>query len=528
MKTDYRRYAPLGFVLSGLAFLSLIAALLFMAFERFGLYTPPDPNLLERILWISVAAFVVGFAIFAILDPDRVRAFLTGRHYQYGSNSLIMLAAFVGILFVANLLAYQYPQQLDMTEDKQHTLAPETIEALERLPQPVFATAFYSARQDRESTQRLFEDIRAKSNGKFDYAFIDPERNPLAAQEADVTGDGKIVLQMGEHREIVTFASEREITAGLIRLLNPEKLAVYFLAGDGEHDIENPGEGAYTRAKEVLVGKNYTVAALNLNAQKNVPEDAQVIVVAGPLVPLSEEVVATLDQFLKSGGSLVVLENPVALTNFGETPDPLAGYLAENWGIVLNDDVIIDTNSPFSPYYAVALGYADHPITQKMSGVSVTFPFARSLTVNAGLTNVNATPLVFTTEEAWGETDFASIQADQPTFDRDTESVGPMIMVAAAENRETTSRVVVFGNSAFAQDDAFDHRGNGDMLINAIDWAAEQEDTIALNEPESITRTLVPPGGLQLVLILLTSICLIPLLVVGAGIANWVARRQRG
>ena len=48
---------------------------------------------------------------------------------------------------------------------------------------------------------------------------------------------------------------------------------LYFLTGEGEHDTENPVEGAYTRARQVLESKNYVVKTLNLQAKNAIPED---------------------------------------------------------------------------------------------------------------------------------------------------------------------------------------------------------------------------------------------------------------
>jgi len=87
MKTDPRRFAPIGLVLSGLSFLTILGILVVRAFAAVGLYTPPDAELLNRILYIALAVFISGFAVYALLDPDRVRKFLTGRQARYGSNS---------------------------------------------------------------------------------------------------------------------------------------------------------------------------------------------------------------------------------------------------------------------------------------------------------------------------------------------------------------------------------------------------------------------------------------------------------
>ena len=528
MKTDPRRMAPIGLALSGLAFLTVLGVLAVRAFTAVGLYTAPDTELLNRILIIALAVFISGFAIYALLDPERVRKFLTGRQARYGSNSIVLFVAFTGILVIINMLAQQYPQRWDVTEDKQHTLAPETIQALETLPEPVYATAFYSVRLNRETALQLLEDFKVNSNGNFDYQFMDPDSNPVLVNQLGITGDGKILLQMGDHKEIVTYASEGELTNGLVRLLNPEKPVFYFLTGEGEYDTENTGERGYSRVRQVLESKNYVVSTLNLQAQSAIPEDARALVVAGPLVPLTEDSIALIKEFLDNGGSLMVLSNPVPLTDFGEKPDPLAEYLASDWGIVLNNDIVVDRNSPYSLFDAVGAQYTAHPITEKMQGVGAIFPGTRSLAVDPENTEVFPTPLVATLDQSWGETDFNTLEQQSPIFDEGSDIPGPMILVAAAENSAVGSRLVVFGNSSFAQDDNFDFSGNGDMFVNSIDWIAEQEDLIGLTETDATERTLKPISAGQRNLVLLSTCCLFPLAIMAAGVYAWVMRRRRG
>ena len=529
MKNDPRRFAPLGLILAGLGFLTAIGLLVVRAFATFGLYTPPDAELLDRILIIAIAVFVVGFAVYALLDPERVRKLLTGRQARYGSNSFILSIAFIGILVVANILAQEYPQRWDVTEDKQHTLAPETIQALQSLPEPVQATAFYSVRMDSGTAGQLMDDFKSNSDGKFEYQFMDPDSNPVLVKQLGITGDGKILLQMGEKQEIVTIASERELAGGLIRLLNPDKPVLYFMTGEGEHDIENAGEGAYSRVRQVLESKNYIVKTLNLQAENAIPEDARAIVVAGPLVPISENTVTLIQDFLNNGGSLLFLANPVPLTQFGEKPDLLAEYLTSDWGITLNNDIVVDTNSSSSPFFAIGAQYAAHPITEKMQGIAAIFPYSRSLTVGTDNTEAAPTALVMTIDQSWGETDFGALEGQKALeYNQEADLIGPMTLAAAAESSTASSRVVVFGSSSFAQDDYFDFSGNGDMFVNAVDWVSEQEALINLTTNTPQERTFTPPGSLQFILTIVSTVCIVPLAIIAAGVYAWVMRRRRG
>ena len=76
MKIEWHRFAPIGL------YLSLLAALV-----SAGLYVVQRKMTLP--LEISLGLIVIGLALFALMDPDRVRRLLTGRQARYGSNALV-------------------------------------------------------------------------------------------------------------------------------------------------------------------------------------------------------------------------------------------------------------------------------------------------------------------------------------------------------------------------------------------------------------------------------------------------------
>ena len=128
-----------------------------------------------------------------------------------------------------------------LTEDQAHTLAPETIDTLEALPEPVTAQAFFSPQSSSGQAREVLEDFEFYGKGKFDYEFIDPDDPQFLtlAQEANVTRDGSVVLHMGDQQETVTFVSEQQITEAMVRLMNPEQRAISFLTGHGERHRRN-------------------------------------------------------------------------------------------------------------------------------------------------------------------------------------------------------------------------------------------------------------------------------------------------
>jgi ABC-type uncharacterized transport system involved in gliding motility auxiliary subunit len=221
------------------------------------------------------------------------------------------------------------------------------------------------------------------------------------------------------------------------------------------------------------------------------------------------------------------MENPTIVTDFGTSPDPLAKYLTSDWGITLNQDIIIDLSSQ-QPLNAVSASYNQHPITQNLSGnYIVIMPQARSLRITQAPERITQTELLLTSPNSWGETNFTTAEGAQISFDPE-DLPGPLAMAVAGEKTTTKGRVVVFGNSAFATDQIFDAYGNGNMFINSVDWAAEQENLINITPNTPKTRTFVQPSQLQWIIILLGSVIVIPGLIVLAGVSTWLARRRQG
>jgi ABC-type uncharacterized transport system involved in gliding motility auxiliary subunit len=462
------------------------------------------------------------------LLPEGWRTGSAGRRARYGSNALILILAVLGILIVVNYLANANPKRWDLTEDKENTLAPETIEVLDSLSNPVTALAFFTQRASPESTQDQLELYAINSDGKFTYEFIDPELDPLTAQNYGITRDGTVVLVMGENKELLEFINEEEVTSGLIRLMNPGNQVIYFLTGHGEPSPDESGDRSYSILKGMLEDRNYTVKTLNLLAAGAVPEDATVMVVAGPIQPVTGAEMELLAGYIAQGGNLIMMEEPLPLTDFGEAPDPLADYLAQSWGIVLGEDIIVDLTSE-QPFLAVGSEYADHPITQNMGGLFALLPTARSVMIQDAIsTGVSQVELIKTSPQSWAETDLDAVSTGNLTPDEGVDILGPVPFAAAAENFESGSRIVVFGDAEFATDGFITAYGNSDAILNSVDWIAGQDELVNLTPKQSTQRVLLPPKENTFELILLFSVVIIPGLVIVAGLGVWFSRRKRG
>jgi ABC-type uncharacterized transport system involved in gliding motility auxiliary subunit len=341
------------------------------------------------------------------------------------------------------------------------------------------------------------------------------------------------VLYLGNNKQAVTSITETNLTGAMVRLMNPGSHVIYFLTGHGEYPTSGSSDQSYTELSNALESKNYTVSTLNLLATGKIPDDASVVVVDGPKKPLSDAEVGLLDDYLKKGGSVVVMEDPVVDTQFGDTPDPLATDLAKNYGIDLGNNVVVDIygyQAFQNPYFAVGYKYsADHAITQNMSTMGTGFQYARSVTADttAG-TDYSKTQLVLTVDQSWGETNLASIKDHSMQYDQGIDVAGPVSLAVAAEDSSTNARLVVFGDSDFATNAYYQFYGNSDMIVNSIDWAAKEENLISLTPKNTTNRTLVQPQAYTMNLIMLGSLIVLPGIILVAGIGSWISRRKQG
>lgn len=519
VKRDLRTYAPVAYVV-GLVGLVLAGA-------WFAVVRRPDMT-----VWVGLVAGVLGLALGIALDPGRVRAFLRGRQARYGLNALLLSLAVTGVVGVVNYLVYLDPPRLDMTEDQAFSLAPETLRVLRDLEQPVHILGFYTPElaDARDNARPLLEEYRRRSDGKVTYEFVDPLSDPVQAERYGINRAGTLVVVVGDSWERVLSAREQDITTAIVRLTVSGQRKVAFLVGHGERDIGEAGDAGYSRLREALEAKGYTVETLSLLAQGEVPEDVNAVVVAGPRQPLSPEEVAALERYVSAGGGLLVMSEPSAVTEIDPADDPLAEYLEETWLIRLRNDVVIDLNSTIQ-LAAITRRYGDHPITQGLGTLASYFPVARSIEVlplPEGAFSPSRAALAVTEDLTWGETDLQALLEGRPVdFDPQADLQGPLVLAVAAED-ERGSRVVVFGDSDFGANREFVNLANGDLLVNAIDWVARQESLIDLTPKPRITRFVTPPSLEALAVIFVVTVVLIPGGIIGLGVATWLRRRRRG
>jgi ABC-type uncharacterized transport system involved in gliding motility auxiliary subunit len=193
--------------------------------------------------------------------------------------------------------------------------------------------------------------------------------------------------------------------------------------------------------------------------------------------------------------------------------------------------------------------YEPHAITKDFVGIMTIFPVVRSVSVSPKLpAGVSAQALMFTSPHplSWAETDLKAFHEGRSTFDEGSDRKGPISIAAVAtvpvtkqagganvpaseeEKRPVASRsarLVVFGDSEFANNNFFTLQGNGDLFLNTVSWLAEEEDLIAIRPREGGGSGPVVLTAAQQPVIFWLPVVGLPLVVFAAGAVVFTRRR---
>ena len=507
---------------AGYVGIAALAALALLNWTRSPLLTGP------RGPWVWWTLLVLGLVLVLAsltVHLGGLRAALSGRTGRYGVNTAIMVILLLAIIGLVESVSARHSARLDLTENKRNSLSPQTIQLLKGLTTDVNAVAFFRSDQPGK---RLAEDILKQyqrySNGKFTWRVVDPDREPGLARRYAVESYGTVVLETKERSEKVTDAEEEKLTNGLVKLTRQGKRVVYVIQGHGEHDLGNTDRPGFSEAKTAMEKANYDVKPLALARMEKVPEDAAVVILAGPRTELLGPELTALDGYIARNGKLLVMADPTILTP--STADSLKRYLAK-YGVELGDNLVIELNPigrlfGIGPEVPIIQQYEGHPITRDMTGISTLFPLARTVTPSkTPAAGINVQALAKTSPDSWGETDRASLQAGQVKPDPQ-DPKGPL-SVAAVVTKDK-ARIVVYGTSNIAANQFLNLQGNRDFFLNTVSWLAEQEDQISIR-PKEAKQTPVFLTSQQAQAVFVIPVVLLPGLVLVGGIVTFVRRR---
>lgn len=451
--------------------------------------------------------------------PESFRAARWIRTLNLVLQAVLFLTFFGGL----NYLSLRYSWRFDLTEHRRYSLSPETFSYLSTLDQPVqiyvtipeddpeFPTTAQAYRDVSGLLREYVYATEKSETGRITVRYIDVnlqsrEASQLGIDRADVvlvvSAGGRRVIAIEELYEIKDrkregFQGERAITAAILDVSSMERKTIYFLAGHGEMsptDVDR-AKGLSAFAEELRL-RNYQVGQVDLLQNRRVPEDADLLIIAGPNGRYDPFEVELLRSFAGTGaGRIMALVAP-------GSPHGLDA-LFRDWGINAGDDVLILDTDPEHITQSGDLrisAYAQHPVTKTLmdfSGTALILGPTRVATEDANRAldgSLKVTVLAATSTSAWGESNYrANTAAYNPGLDlKGRAGVAPedRLGVVTASERVVPpkdlpfsvrgGRLIVFGNADLATNQRISHFGNHSILLNAVNWCLDRDTQLSI------------------------------------------------
>ena len=334
------------------------------------------------------------------------------RQARYGTLTGVSVLVVLGILVAINYIGSRQNKRWDLTANKQFGLSDQSRNVMSKLDAPLQMLAFEKEDQVQRLQDRLKEYQYASKQISIDY--IDPDKKPTVAKQNQVQQYGTIVINYKGRTERVTTDTEQDVTNAIIKVVSGQQRKVYFTQGHGEKDIAGSDRESYSGIVGALGRENYGTDKVVLAQQGAVPDDASVVVVAGPKTDFFPQEIDAVKKYLDKAGKLLLLIDPP------EKPDgpPLKNLmaLAHDWGMDLGNDIVVDVSGMgqflgTDASVPVAASYPSHAITKNGAFRMLTaYPMARSVTpVSGGVNGHIAQGFVQTSARSWAETDIKAV-----------------------------------------------------------------------------------------------------------------------
>src|SRR6185503_17666673 len=252
----------------------------------------------------------------------------SGRQARLGSLAIGSVVVVLAILFAINYLSSRHNKRWDLTAAKQFSLSDQTKKVLQGLQKPVHIRVFDRSEGFARFRERLDEYQYQSKQVSVEY--VDMERKPTLAGEAKVTQPGTVVIDYEGRTERVTSDGEQELTNGLIKVIQGKTHKVYFVQGHGEHAPDGSDRTGYSTITSSLKNDNFETDSIVLAQQKAVPDDASMLVVAGPKTDFFPAEIDMVKKYLAKGGKMMLLLDPPDRSDSPPLTNLIA--LAKDWG----------------------------------------------------------------------------------------------------------------------------------------------------------------------------------------------------
>jgi hypothetical protein len=456
----------------------------------------------------------------AAMDPARVR-----RAGVAGLNLGLLIALVIALNFALNKMPWQWDVAYFKTTDPSQA----TQDAVTALESPIEVALFFT---DGDAVGQLagdyFRKLARSASGKVTVKAFDADLKPLEAKDFKARGNGVVIFRRGEQIKPIQLGQSLERARAQLRKfdgdvlaavieLSRERRTAYFTVGHGERNErlreDAEPETGVSSLEAALRGKAYVIKPLGLaqGLGSAIPDDAALVVIAGPEAPFSRPEAQAIQRYLVRGGRLLAFLEPRPAAGARQAADPLAdvlaGYGIKFENVVQANDRIFARRTYTDADHAllVTTAFGPHPAANSLRRAPDQFPLvfltAGALRRGPEPPNMQLRDVVKAMPGTWGDRN-RNFRFDGPPETREdlplVMGVGPAAPPAPpppktkdAEKPKPAAALpslIVFADVDAASDLLMQNRANALLVADSVAWLAGDEAPAGLPSSEEDQR----------------------------------------
>lgn len=453
----------------------------------------------------------------------------------------IVVVALVNI--VATTISRKYPVTIDLTQNKVFNLDESTINYIQQLEKEVLIQVlakeetFANNSTYNAQANEIFKQFDKYSN-HISVAYVDYLKDPtfatkypeLQMKHGDILVSADERYRLVKTEELFNYTQsasgglaiasskvEETISSAILNVTGNEAIGVSVLTGHAEYAM-----GSFANS---LTNNNYELRVQNLVTEV-IDNNSQFALLIAPKTDLSDLEIERLDDYLYNEG-----QYGKTLLYFADASQPelprLEAFLKE-WGIAIGDGAVFETEPArvhnYHPFYPIA-DYVDDTYSQiiRNKKMPIVLPLSRPLNILFEYRDNYSTKVLleFGTTSGVRPSDAGEdFVADQAIWR------GPIPALVMASNKD--SHIIVGSSAGMIDSYVIDNPSftNSEYILGILNTLSERENALQVKSKAmvgnmlNISKQKVDFLGVMFIII-------IPLIILGIGIAEWHSRRHK-
>ena len=476
-------------------------------------------------------------------------------------NTLVQIILCASLFIGLNFLAARHYLNWDASVSGVNSLSPESVAYVKNLKEPVEIFAVIGSKASSDDVRRAKRDLRSlfaqyeyisSKKAPVKYRFVQAHMESMKSEElarrfgADL--ENTVVIACGKKFKVIPISSfytssedsqpekfngEQIVSSAILSVANEKEKKIYFLKGHGEMSIKSSdGNYGLSEFASMLKARNYVVDILDINEIKSVPEDADMLIVAGAQAAFLPREISEIRKYLSHSNGRMIAFLP--LGSLGGFEDVLF-----DWGIMSDDKLILDSSGDYESssgdLIARSFPRNPHAIVKYLLSIEMPVQFGSVRPVRQDMgapldDSLKLEQIILSGPMSWAENSYR--RAGMQGYDDAVDLKGPvpLAMVASRTGGDGLGlkipggRLLVFGDENFIANNRFNRLGNSKLVMNAVDWMFDENSM--LNIPPRKIDTYVLTLSLNEIIGLGWRFMIFPVVILLVSIFVWFARRN--